>query len=426
VASITGTPAVYTDAGTALADTHTASAAGLELVLCVAERGTTGTSPSALTYGGVVIVGASAVGAPITELIGTASGQRVHRWYHLPRAFHPGTGTHAVACAWAGVDNIAVAILEVSATGTITFPSSNQAASGTVAITAGSGDLTIGCAQGNSATPAFAPVNGQTEYLESVWFASSGHVVGVQTGTQTAASWTGAGSICASAFVVHEESSSSSYGVSTETDTAVALVGSAHATYVVTTETDSTVALIGSNPGAYGVATETDSAVALTATNQAAFGVSTETDAAVALAGFESVAYGVATETDSAIALETGDIYPGVSLGTDSAVALIGSDRASYGIATESGASVALVGSAHASYGTSAETDSAVALAGSLAAAYGIATETDLAVALTVPSVHTLAPALFTFRDPVDIALLADAQEPTTYRDESVATIAYD
>lgn len=421
MASLTGTPVVVTDAGTVLADTHTASAAGLELALCVAERGTTGTSPSVLTYGGV-----NALANPITALIGTASGQRVHRWYRIPKASHPGTGTHVVACTWAGVDNIAVAILEISSTGTLSYPSSNQAASGTVAITAGSGDLTIGCAQGNSATPAFAPVNGQTEYLESVWFASSGHVVGVQTGVQTAASWTGAGSICASAFVVHEESSGSDYGVATETDAAVALVGSAHATYGVTAETDAAIALTGSNPGAYGVATETDSAVALTATNQAAFGVSTETDAAVALAGVESVAYGVATETDSAIALETGDIYPGVSLETDSAVALVGSDHATYGTAAETGASVALVGSAHAAYAISAETDSAVALAGSLAAAYGIATETDLAVALTVPSVHTLAPALFTFRDPAATLLFADAQEPTTYRDESAATIAYD
>lgn len=408
--------AVVTDAGTSLSDTHTATSAGLELFLCAAERGTTGTSPSVLTYGGVNAL--ATTGGPITALAGTASGQRVHRWYHIPRANHPGTGSHAIACTWAGVDNIAVAVIEVSATGTVTIPSSNQSSTNaTVAITAGDGDLTIGCAQANSATPAFAPVNGQTEYLESVWFASSGHVVGVQTGTQTAASWTGAGSICASAFVVHEESGSSSYGVSTETDTAVALVGSAHASYGVTTETDSAVALIGSNPGAYGVATETNSAVALTATNQATFGVSTETDAAVALAGFESVAYGVATETDEAIALETGDIYPGVSLETDTAIALVGSDHAAYGVATETDAAVALVGSAQASYGVATETDSAIALVGSLAATYGIATETDLAVALSAVGPHVLAPPERTFSDDAWGGTFADEVHLSTIYD---------
>lgn len=207
------------------------------------------------------------------------------------------------------------------------------------------------------------------------------------------------------------------YGVSTETDTAVALVGSAHASYGVTTETDSAVALVGRNSGAYGVATEADSAVALTATNQATFGVSTETDAAVALAGFESVAYGVATETDEALALETGDIYPGVSLETDTAIALVGSDHAAYGVATETDAALALVGSAQASYGAATETDSAVALVGSLAATYGIATEADLAIALTMVGPHVLAPPERTFSDDAWSGAFADEAHLSTIYD---------
>lgn len=197
---------VFTDPGTTLADSHTASAGGLELFLCASERGTTGTSPGTLSYGGVNAL--ATTGGPVTALCQTPSGQRAHRWYHIPRANHPGPGTHAISCVWAGVDNVAVCVVEVSATGEVTITANNQSSTNaTVPITAGDGDLTIGCAQANSATPAFAPVNGQTEYEESVWYSNSGHVIGVQTGAQTAASWTGAGSICASAFVIHEESS---------------------------------------------------------------------------------------------------------------------------------------------------------------------------------------------------------------------------
>lgn len=420
MASFVSATLVGTVASTSFSIAHTASAGDVEVFICVAERGTTGTSPSALSYGGVNVLTS---GVAVTALATTPSGQRCHRWYHLPRALHPGAGSRTVACTWAGVDNIAVAVIEVSATGTVTIPSNNQAASGTVAITAGSGDLTIGCAQGNSATPAFSPSSGQTEYLESVWFASSGHVVGVQTGTQTAASWTGAGSICASAFVVHEESSSSSYGVSTETDSAVALVGSARASYGVTTETDSAVALVGSDRSAYGIATETNAAVALSATNQAAFGVATETDAAVALAGFESVAYGVAAETDEAIALESAAIVPGISLETDTAIALVGSDHAAYGIATETGAAVALVGSSLAVYGVATETDTALALVGSLAAFYGVALETDQAIALAMVTVHASAPPARTIRDGFEGRTYGDADPARAIMDERAAVI---
>lgn len=201
---------VGTVAGTSFSGSHTASAGDREVLICAAQRGTSGTNPTALTYGGVDVLTA---GTPVTPLCQTASGQRAHRWYHLPRALHPGAGSRAVTCSWAGVDNIAVAVIEVSADGTVSFPSNNQnSAGGTVSITALIDELTIGCAQGNSATPAFAPVNGQTEYLESVWFASSGHVIGVQTGAQSAASWTGAGSICASAFVMRNTVASHSLG----------------------------------------------------------------------------------------------------------------------------------------------------------------------------------------------------------------------
>lgn len=244
MASLVSATLVGTVASTSFSIAHTASAGGLEVFICVAERGTTGTSPSALTYGGVDVL---TLGTPVTLLTQTPSGQRVHRWYHLPRALHPGSGSRTVTCTWAGVDNIAIAVIEVSATGVVTIPSSNQSSTNaTVPITAGSGDLTIGCAQGNSATPAFAPVNGQTEYLESVWFASSGHVVGVQTGVQTAASWTGAGSICASAFVVHEEASG---GDDTTADIAgvlLALEGSVSAALAIdATIAGSTLALVG-------------------------------------------------------------------------------------------------------------------------------------------------------------------------------------
>lgn len=199
MASITGTPVVVAPGGT-----HTASAGGLEVFLCASERGISNTSPTVLSYGGVDAL--TGTGGPVTALAQIVASGRAHRWYHIPRANHPGSGARTVACTWAGTDNVAIAVIEVSATGIVSITSNNQNSSGaTVAITAGSGDLTLGCGQANSATPAFSPSSGQTEYLESVWYNNTGHVIGAQTGAQTAASWTGAGSLCASAFVIHEE-----------------------------------------------------------------------------------------------------------------------------------------------------------------------------------------------------------------------------
>jgi len=198
-------------------------------------------------------------------------------------------------------------------------------------------------------------------------------------------------------------SGSSDYGVSAETDAAVALVGSAHAVigvatetgsavalvgservvYGVVSETDTAVALAGSDHAAYGIASETGSAVGLTGSDHATLGIATETDTAVPLAGSDVVAFGVATETDESVALEAvGASSYGVATETDAAISPVGSDHAAYGVATESGAAVALVGSAHVAPGVASETDAAVALAGHVVGAWGIATETGVAIAL--------------------------------------------
>src|SRR5690606_6266121 len=152
--------ALVTANSESLSVSHTASAGDVEIFLCASERGASaGTSPGTLTYGGVNAL--ATTGGPVTDLCQIAAAQRAHRWYHIPRANHPGSGSRTVAMTWAGADNVAVAVIEVSATGTVTITDDNQSsADATVPITAGAGDLTIGCAQANSATPAFSPVNG--------------------------------------------------------------------------------------------------------------------------------------------------------------------------------------------------------------------------------------------------------------------------
>lgn len=166
------------------------------------ERGISGTSPSAVSYGGVSILA-----NPVTALTQITSASRAHRVYHLPKGSHPGAGSHTVAVTWGGGDHIGVGIVEVQADGTITFTTNsadNQGSTITVPITSVLGDLVISVAQANSATT-FTPSNGQTEYGEGAWYLNTAHVIGVQTGVQTAASWGSAGSTCGSAFVIHEE-----------------------------------------------------------------------------------------------------------------------------------------------------------------------------------------------------------------------------
>lgn len=208
-----GTPTlVGSQATTNFSAAYTALGGGRGVVVIASQRGgNPGTSPSALTFGGVDLLdplNADPYHGPAAGLAEITGSARAHRAYWLPANLHPGSGSRTVACTWAAVDNIAVSVIEVLADGELSIADSdqlsNQGSPLNLGITAGAGDVTITVCQGNSASPNFQPQSGQSEFLESAWYTNTGHVVGIQTGAQTATNWTAAGSTCISAFVLHE------------------------------------------------------------------------------------------------------------------------------------------------------------------------------------------------------------------------------
>lgn len=114
-----------------------------------------------------------------------------------------------------------------------------------------------------------------------------------------------------------------------------------------------------------GLSTETDTALALAGVQRRAVGLSATTETALALAGVQRRAVGLATETDTALAL-----LPAVSGGvgtaseTDTALALAGLQRRPAGLATETGIALALQAVQRRAVGLATETDTALALTG--------------------------------------------------------------
>lgn len=203
--SLVGTPAVVTQASTPLSQSVTL-AGDADIYLFVTQRGSGTTAPSAVSVGGV----------SATSVTGTAGGisgsSRYCGWWRIARASNPGSGSRTVAVTWAGIDNIGVGVLEFRGDGTLSTggvaAATNDDGSLTLALSvaAVSGDVTISGAMANSGI-SWTPASGQTEYLESVWYSNTGHVIGVQTGAQTNANWTGSGSTGGGALVIQEASS---------------------------------------------------------------------------------------------------------------------------------------------------------------------------------------------------------------------------
>jgi hypothetical protein len=370
-------------------NTATANVTGLDggkrLLIAIGCRAASVAAPTTLTVGGVT---ATIVNIGGTDATFDFTGGRYLSLYEIPAGSAPGSGTQSCTITWTSADRVTMWVTEVTGddgSGVDIALGSTNGTSHTVSgldSTATGQSLFSICERGG--TPTYAWTTSSTDEIAEG--GASGCSLGIGRLTLGAAGsyssqWTatgGTGQIAVIGIIIAEAASSSNYGVATETDTAVALVGSVLASY----------------------------------------GIATETDAAVALVGSESVAYGVATETDSAVALvqDVGGVY-GIATETDSAVALVGSDHAAYGVATETDAAVALTGQDVAAIGVATETDSAVALTGSALASYGIALENDFAVALESLGVHLEAEAEFTFYDAADVYTFADEAGNFTFAD---------
>lgn len=360
---------------------------GRRIFVVVNCRASSTTAPSTLTVGGVTATLCNVGGTDITSAVGPTAG-RYLSLYEIAAGSNPGSGTQSCTITWTSCDRVAMWVIEVSGDDGSFVDQSISTANSTTTTASGLDSTATGqslfsfCTRWSGPTYVWT-TSSADEIAEG---GASGGPIGIGALTLGAAGsystqWTatgGAGNIAVIGVIVAEASGSSNYGVSTETDSAVALVGSVLAPYGVSTETGAAVALVGSDRAAYGVATETDTAIALVQDVGAAYGVATETDEAVALVGSDHAAYGVATETDAAVTLS---------------------------------------GSVSVAYGVAAETDAAVALVGSVSAAYGVALEFDEAVALEMVTSHSVAPAERTFYDGPLLATFADGPHLTTFAD---------
>jgi len=154
----------------------------------------------------------------------------------------------------------------------------------------------------------------------------------------------------------------------------------------LSTETDTSLALSALQIKATGTATETDAALALAPVQIAATGRADETNTAFALTPVQVQAVGLATETDTALALDAGAASAaGLALETDTALALAAVQITATGIATEVDTALALTGLAGTAPGIASETDTAFALAAVQKLVAGAALEVDTALALSAP-----------------------------------------
>ncbi len=173
------------------------------------------------------------------------------------------------------------------------------------------------------------------------------------------------------------------YGISTETDTAIALSTVKLRAVGQSSETDSALALSGRKVFSVGRADETDSAFALSALKSGAVGVAMESDSALALSGTKIAAVGLASETDDALALSAAKLHAtGLASEDSTAFALTALKIAACGSSDETDTALALTATKLAAVAQTSETDIALSLAGTKLFAVGRADETDEAFAL--------------------------------------------
>jgi hypothetical protein len=154
--------------------------------------------------------------------------------------------------------------------------------------------------------------------------------------------------------------------------TAVVAVG-------LTTATNTALALSAVDIRAAGLSTATNTALALGSVGIRATGLNTEADASISLAALLKSTTAISSETDAALALTTGvTIAVGLASTTDTALALSPGEIAAAGTASESEAAIAL-GIALA-FAPASETDAAFNLTSP--GVIGAAAETDAALAL--------------------------------------------
>lgn len=154
----------------------------------------------------------------------------------------------------------------------------------------------------------------------------------------------------------------------------------------LSSETDTALALAAVAAKALGLSTEADSALALAGSSVRATGLAAESDAAVALLPRQILAAGRADEADTALELSPGAAAGavGVSVESDTALALAARQMAPVGLAADASLAFALGAVSASIAGLSLEIDTSFALPAVQAMQAGRADEADESLALTI------------------------------------------
>ena len=175
-------------------------------------------------------------------------------------------------------------------------------------------------------------------------------------------------------------------GASAESDAAQGLTASKHLALSTSTETDAAPGFGIVKARALGLSTETDAVLGLSRIKARALSTATETDTALSLGAVKVLAFTTSTETDTALALDVGSsgfsAPAGQSDETDTAGALAAVKVVALSTATETDSAQALSALKVGASGVSSETDASVSLSYVKVRATGQADETDTALDL--------------------------------------------
>jgi len=194
---------------------------------------------------------------------------------------------------------------------------------------------------------------------------------------------------------------SKAVGVSTQTDTALAVTASKGRTLGVAGETDSSQQLVRSKNKAVGVSTQTDAALAVTASKGRTLGVAAETESAQSFSSVKNKLIQAPLETNTAQTLNAGksrsvatttesDVAQSVGRAkrkdaasvaeTDNAQNLARSKSNILGVATQTDNSQTIARTKSRTVASVVETDSALPIGTGAGTSLGVAQETDIAL----------------------------------------------
>lgn len=251
------------------------------------------------------------------------------------------------------------------------------------AITEGTGDTLI--------------ASGLTSSTDGIRWAVVGaltEVSGTTSGTTIGGSWTGsaAASMSGDQYRVEELESGATnqaVGLSSETDSALAVTIRKEIEAGLSSETDAALAVTGARIKPVGLASETDSALDVTpvAPTIVAVGLASETDSALAVDRSRGFNVGLSAEADTAQPVTGSRTKPvGIASEADSAQSVLASKSIAVGIASEADSAQSVDITRFKAVGLAEETDAAlgVSAVGPGAVEVGLAEETDTAQPITI------------------------------------------